>query len=123
MKYTIILGAALALTAPTIVLADCDAEAGKKQYNKCAACHSTEPGVQLMGPSLHGLIGREVGSAEDFTYSLAMEEADFTWSAQTLDAFLASPSSEVPGTSMPFGGIRKPDQRAALVCYIESLRE
>ena len=102
--------------------AECDTEVGRKQYNKCVACHSTEPGVQLMGPSLHGLLGRKAGSVEGFTYSLAMEEAEITWSVESLDAFLHSPASVVPGTTMPFGGIRNPGQRAALTCYIQSLQ-
>ena len=33
------------------------AEPGKKQFNKCVACHSLEPGVHMMGPSLAGLMG------------------------------------------------------------------
>jgi cytochrome c len=113
----------VATTLPLTALADCDLEAGSKQYNKCVACHSTQPGEQLMGPSLHGLMGRKAGSVQGFTYSLAMEKAGFTWSEETLDAFLVSPSSVVPGTSMPFGGIRNPDQRSALGCYIRSLPE
>ena len=102
-------------------LAECDIEAGKKQFNKCAACHSVEPGVQLMGPSLHGLMGREVGSVEGFPFSEAMETANFTWTEDTLDAFIESPMQYLPGTVMPFGGIRKVEQRQALNCYIKQL--
>lgn len=101
--------------------AECDVEAGKKQFNKCVACHSIEPGVQLMGPSLHGLMGREVGSVEGFPFSEAMETADFIWTEDTLDAFLESPMKYLPGTVMPFGGIRKVEQRQALNCYIKQL--
>lgn len=102
-------------------LAECDIEAGKKQFNKCVACHSVESGVQLMGPSLHGVMGREVGSLEGFPFSEAMETADFVWTEETLDAFIESPMQYLPGTVMPFGGIRKADQRQALNCYIEQL--
>ena len=108
---------------PGVALADCDVAAGKKQYNKCAACHSMEEGVQLMGPSLHDLMGRKAGELEGFTYSLAMEETDFSWSEETLDAFLTNPSASVPGTTMPFGGMKNPEQRAALTCYIQSMQE
>lgn len=101
--------------------AECDVEAGKKQFNKCAACHSVEPGVQLMGPSLHGLMGRKVGSLEGFPFSEAMATADFIWTEETLDAFMASPMQYLPGTVMPFGGIRKAEQRQALNCYIKQL--
>ena len=101
--------------------AECDVEAGKKQFNKCVACHSVEPGVQLMGPSLHGLMGREVGSLDDFPFSEAMVTADFIWTEETLDAFIENPMQYLPGTVMPFGGIRKANQRDALVCYIKLL--
>lgn len=105
----------------SVSLADCDVEAGKKQFNKCVACHSVEPGVQLMGPSLYGLMGREVGAVADFPFSGAMADADFLWTEDTLDAFLEEPMEYLPGTVMPFGGIRKPDQREALICYIKQL--
>ena len=101
--------------------ADCDAESGKKQFNKCAACHSVEPDVQMMGPTLYGLMGREVGSVEGFPFSEAMESADFIWTEETLSAFIESPLQYLPGTVMPFGGIRKADQRQALNCYIKQL--
>jgi cytochrome c2 len=101
--------------------ADCDAESGKKQFNKCAACHSVEPNVQMMGPTLYGLMGREVGSVGGFPFSQAMEAADFIWTEETLSAFIESPMQYLPGTVMPFGGIRKADQRRALNCYIKQL--
>lgn len=104
--------------APLAVQAGCDTAAGKKQFNKCAACHSMEAGTHMMGPSLHGLMGREAGSLPGFMFSPAMEEADFVWSNSTLSAFLENPMQYVQGTTMPFGGIKKEEQRAALVCYL-----
>ena len=115
----LIMGATL-LIASLGAQADCDIEAGKKVFNKCAACHSLEPGQHMMGPSLHGLMGREVGTAEGFLYSPAMEDADFTWSDETLSAFLEGPMQYLPGTTMPFGGIKKPEQRQALNCYLKT---
>ena len=101
--------------------AECDTEAGKKQYNKCVACHSTEAGVHTTGPSLHGLMGREVGSVADFPFSEAMESASFVWTEETLSAFIENPMQYLPGNVMPFGGIRKEQQRKALNCYIKNL--
>jgi cytochrome c len=43
------------------------------------------------------------------------------WDAQTLSAFLESPMEYLPGTTMPFAGLRKPEQREALTCYLESI--
>jgi cytochrome c len=100
--------------------ADCDVEAGKRVFNKCGACHSLDEGAQMMGPSLHGLMGRTAGKVEGFAYSVAMEEADFTWNAETLSAFLEQPMQYLPGTSMPFAGLKRAEQRQAIVCLFEN---
>lgn len=99
--------------------AACDAKAGEMQFSKCAACHSVEAGVHLMGPSLHALMGRKAGSADGFTYSDAMSNADFVWTEKALSAFIKNPAAYVAGTVMPFAGIRKVEQRDALVCYLK----
>jgi cytochrome c len=49
-----------------------------------------------------------------------MEEADFIWSEETLSAFLESPMQYLPGTTMPFAGLKKEDQRKALICYLKT---
>jgi cytochrome c len=99
--------------------ADCDAEAGRKVFNKCSACHTLEPGVHLMGPSLHGVFGRQAGTADGFSYSAAMAEAGFAWDDGTMSAFLENPMQYLPGTTMPFAGLRKVAQRQALNCYLK----
>jgi cytochrome c2 len=108
---------------PALSWADCDLDKGKKQFNKCSACHSLEPDVHMMGPSLHGLMGRKVGTAQGFVFSQAMEGADFEWTPELLSSFLEDPAGTVPGTVMPFGGIKKADQRKVLVCYIEQMSQ
>jgi cytochrome c len=119
--HGLMMGATL-LIASLGTQADYDIEAGKKVFNKCAACHSLEPGQHMMGPSLHGLMGRQVGTAEGFLYSPAMEETDFSWSEETLSAFVESPMQYLPGTTMPFGGLKKAEQREALTCYLKTVQ-
>ena len=92
--------------------------AGKKQFNKCVACHSLEAGVHLMGPSLSGIFGRKAGSAEGFTYSPAMENSKVIWNRETLSLFLDSPNDFMPGMVMPFSGIRKKEQRDNLIDFL-----
>lgn len=118
-RYCLIIGVVIAI-ASVGAQAECDVEAGKKVFNKCAACHSLEPGQHMMGPSLHGLMGREAGTAEGFLYSQALEDADFVWNEETLSAFLESPMQYLPGTTMPFGGLKKAGQRDALNCYLKT---
>lgn len=108
--------AMFAAAIPAVADAD-DAGDGARQFNKCIACHSMEPGAHLAGPSLAGLLGRRVGGAEGFLYSPAMEEAGFAWTAEKLDAFLADPQALIPGNTMPFGGMRNPGQRNALIRF------
>ena len=39
-----------------------DAPRGAQVFNQCKICHSLEAGKNLVGPSLHGVIGRKAGS-------------------------------------------------------------
>ncbi len=100
---------------------ECDVEAGRKQYAKCAACHATKAGVHGAGPSLAGILGRTAGSQPGFIFSEALTKKDIVWGALTLSEFLENPGSYVPGNVMPFGGIRNENQRRALVCYLTTL--
>ena len=102
-----------------------DPEAGAKVFGKCRACHAVEPGVNRVGPTLHGVVGREVASAPGFDYSPAMRAwaGGKTWTPELLDAFLADPRHTVIGTTMVFAGVRDPQDRADLLAYLESLSE
>jgi Cytochrome c2 len=99
-----------------------DAEAGKKVFNKCAACHSIEPGKVKVGPSMWGIVGRKAGTQEGYSYSAAMKESGITWDAATLKAYLAKPSSVVKGTKMAFVGISNPTEVDNLIAYLETLK-
>ena len=68
-----------------------DAGVGQKVFRKCAACHSLEPGRNMIGPSLGGVIGRKAGTEAGFTYSSAMKQANITWTPETLAPYLADP--------------------------------
>lgn len=90
--------------------------------SRCGVCH-WDPAAAgekpRQGPSLRQLIGRRAGSQADFTrYSAAMKKADFGWTADRLDSFLNDPRKIVPGTSMAFAGLKKPDERKAVVEYL-----
>ena len=108
------------LSLPLPAQADSD-DPGRKQFNKCAACHSLEKGAHLAGPSLYGLFGRQAGSIDGFIFSLAMEQAGIVWTPESLSTFLENPMQKVPGTSMAFGGIRKAEQRSALIDYLQRI--
>jgi cytochrome c len=96
-----------------------DADAGKKVFAKCQACHTVEAGKNKVGPSLHGVVGRKSGSIEGFAYSDAMKKADVTWDETTLDHYLTNPRKMVPGTKMIFPGLPKAEDRANVIAYLK----
>ena len=92
---------------------------GKQVFAKCQACHSIEAGVNKIGPSLHGVIGRASASEADFNYSDAMKNSGLTWDEATLDQYLANPKAKVPGTKMAFPGLPKEKDRTDVITYLE----
>jgi len=100
---------------------DCDPGPGAQVFQaKCAVCHSREEGQQLAGPSLYHLNGRRAGMLAGFNFSSALSESGIEWTATSLAGFIASPQTFVPGTVMPFGGLKNPAERQSLVCFLTS---
>jgi nitrite reductase (NO-forming) len=95
-----------------------DAAAGRQVFRKCQACHSLEPGKNMLGPSLGGLMGRKAGSEAGYNYSPAMKQANITWDTKTLDAYLADPQKNVPGNKMPFPGLKTDHDRADIIAFL-----
>ncbi|WP_201239824.1 c-type cytochrome [Rhodothalassium salexigens] len=111
--------------APTAAaLGPGDAEAGRTVFNTCRACHGLSPGDHGIGPSLHALFGRRVGTARGYAlYSNALARADFVWTAERLDAWLTRPNSFLPGNRMNFAGLRDADDRADLIAFLKTASE
>ena len=42
------------------------------------------------------------------------------WSIEALNAFLWKPKKAVPGTKMTFAGIKTPEDRAAMIKWLEA---
>lgn len=103
----------------TQLLASADASKGAKVFKKCASCHTLpEGGNNGTGPNLFGVVGRDVGSASGFSYSQPMATLGGTWTFDRLNEFLTKPKAYLPGTKMGFAGIKKPQQRADLVAFL-----
>src|ERR1700722_17474386 len=74
--------------------------------DNCAVCHSPEPGVNKLVPSLAGVVGRPAGSVKDFPYSDGMQKAGITWTKLMLDRWITDPQVVVKGTKMLFAGVK-----------------
>ncbi|NCF15850.1 MAG: c-type cytochrome [Gammaproteobacteria bacterium] len=92
---------------------------GEKQAQICKACHSlNDGGPNMIGPALHGFFGTEVGSRGGFEYSAVMRNADFVWTPEALNAWLAQPGRFLPGNRMTFAGVLKQEDRDDLIAYL-----
>ncbi len=109
------------LLDPSIVRAD-DFDIGSHVFRRCAVCHSIRDGVNMVGPTLFGIVGRPSGSIHDFNYSSSMLSAGITWTSISLDRYLANPQATVPGNKMSFPGVPDESERRALIRYLSSLK-
>ena len=122
-RLTISLLALMALPAAALAQDAGDPAAGEKVFAQCKACHEAEKGVNKVGPTLKGVIGRNVASVPEYKYSTAMLDFAKTHPAWTDELFLTyieNPKKEVPGTKMAFAGVKKPDDRANLLAYLKT---
>ncbi|MBY0392504.1 MAG: cytochrome c family protein [Novosphingobium sp.] len=95
-----------------------DAKHGEAVFTQCKTCHVTDAGVNRIGPSLHGIIGRKSGEVAGFSYSTANKESGITWTPEKLYQYLEKPARVVPGTKMAFAGLPKGQDRADVIAYL-----
>jgi cytochrome c len=77
-------------------------------------------GVNKVGPSLAGIVGRPAGSIPGFRYSEANKGSGITWTEQELYVYLEDPKKKIPGTIMAFAGIKDSQKRADLISYLKA---
>ena len=100
-----------------------DLKRGEKIFKKCASCHVAKRGEgHKVGPNLFAVVGRARGSAAGFSYSPAMKAKGGAWDRTSIDAFITKPKDYLPGTKMAFPGLKKPQDRADVILFLESQR-
>jgi len=122
MKKTHKLIAMIAIGISVAMTAGVSAHAadGEKVYKKCKACHKF--GKNSVGPDLTGIVGRQVGTV-NFKFSKAFKaksEEGLMWTEENLDAFLKKPRSFIKKTKMAFAGLKKEEDRKAVIEYLKT---
>lgn len=103
-----------------------DAAKGEKVFAKCKACHRIGPEAKnAVGPELNGIVGRVTATAPDFKYSeamLAKGAEGHVWTPEELTLYLADPKGTIPGNKMVFVGLKKPEDIADVIAYLETFK-
>jgi cytochrome c len=120
MRRAVIAGLLLTESATTAPAAD--PTAGQQIFKaQCGICHSVAAGVNGIGPTLFGVVGRSAGGVPGFQYTADHKKLGVTWDAATLDKYLTNPRAMVPDTTMIYPGLKDDADRATLIAYLETL--
>ena len=96
-------------------------ERGAKLYKRCKACHTLEDGGKhKVGPNLWDVYGAKAGSKEGFNYSKVMAASNVIWDDASLSGYIQKPSEFMKGNRMSFVGLKKQEDREALLIYLKA---
>jgi cytochrome c len=97
-----------------------DVAKGEIVFHQCMICHSIGGNAQnKIGPELDGLDGRHSGTVPNYNYSDANKNSGIVWDETTFEKYIVDPGAMIPGTKMPFAGIKDPQQVNDLWAYIK----
>jgi cytochrome c len=107
------------------MIAEADVARGQKISKACAACHSFDKGgPNGVGPNLWNVVGAKKQAVPGFTYSGVLNaQGEDYWTYAALNKYLWKPKKYAPGTKMNYVGIKKPEDRAAMVAWLRTLAD
>jgi cytochrome c len=106
------------------LLATADVGRGEQIAKACAACHSfNKGGANGIGPNLWNIVNADKARLSSFAYSEALASMEGVWSYDSLNQFLWRPKSYVAGTKMNYVGLKKPEDRAAVIAWLRTLSD
>lgn len=101
-----------------------DTAKGESVAKACAACHDfTKGGPNKVGPNLYNVVGGKKAHMDTFSYSTGMASKGGIWDYDSLNHFLYKPKAFVEGTKMSFAGLKKPEDRAAVIAWLRTLSD
>jgi cytochrome c len=111
----------VALSANDDPLAAFAGDPGAEVFRGCVACHTLTPDDgNRAGPTLAGIFGRKIATLPGYNFSEALKKLNIVWTPETVaKLFEVGPAAYTPGTKMPEQRIGSPDDRAALVKFLE----
>ncbi len=116
--------AAVAMPEPILaMIATADIERGKGVAKACAACHHVEKGgANGVGPGLYGIMGNKKQAHPGYVYSGALtSQGGDVWTYEEMNKFLWKPKAYAKETKMTYAGVKKAEDRAALIAYLRSM--
>ena len=127
MRHSIVWAASVAAIITLSGNAGADeVAAGKNIFDRtCANCHSTQIGVNKIGPSLWDIVGRPIATVPDYPYSeklVSMRKEWSVWDKARLDSYLTNPRDVLHGVKMYFKGLPEEKDRAAMIAYLSTLK-
>ena len=100
-----------------------DPQRGAEVFRQaCQPCHDAKPGAHQVGPSLCGVLGREVGAADGYRrYSPALKQAGGSWTRERLERYLRDPQAMFPEQRKRYSGLAGAQDRVDLIAYLRHL--
>ncbi len=114
-------GGAAARVSSVPLIAAASLDEGTAIFKKCGSCHTAEAGgANKVGPNLHDIVGAEIGDHNSFKTTDSLIAIGGTWTYEKLDDYLENPKRLAPKGSMSFAGLKKPQDRAAVIKFLMS---
>jgi len=105
-------------------LPNASADSGKDVFRACTQCHTPEKGgANKLGPNLFGIVDRDIGKHEGFSYSPAVAEKGGKWTWDHLVEYLHDPKGYIPGNKMSYAGVKDVAEMADLLAYLRTLAD
>lgn len=104
------------------LIAQAESERGQKVAKACAACHSFDKGgAHGVGPNLWDIVRAEKQAKDGYAYSGVLDaNGEEYWTYIALNKYLWKPKKYAPGTKMNYIGLKKPEDRAALIAWLRT---